>query len=213
MRNSIHTSRRYRILHGHTHQYRVSTAALLGQTEFAGAKNPTEHARRFLERERADGYLDKIQTLVCQVPAPSKPLFHWKPGEPGPNVAAICYQLEKRWKRGLQRTTLYFATRKAKHAFGGYGSPLGRIHQVGHELLLTAIFLKLQRNAPEIAESWVGEDCYKHELRPGEKPGDARLMNDDGMYRIVEVLGNYSPQHVEALLSFFQSESIEYLAY
>jgi len=204
------SGRREEILLVHTRKFSISTAELIGESFFAQAKNPAEQARRSLRRLVTDGFLASQKVLCHPVPDFDAPLVVWAPGDPEPDSYALQYATEQRWSTAPRQTTVFFATKKASRALGGcHLRSLNSLH-ASHDLLTAPVYLHVARTAPREAAHWVSEGIYSKTLREREKPGDARLIESQETYRLIEILGRYNEQHIAALHPYCESISLPY---
>ena len=144
--NSI-VSRRECILREHVLKYAVSTPSLIGTAYFFETKQPEKNAKRFLEKERKAGFLEKQRLLAHPFSTPRAPLFEWQLGTPGPSASSLKHKADKRWDSPLKPVTVYFGTRQAANSFGGHVQALNSLH-LSHDLFCTAVYLETKKNHP-----------------------------------------------------------------
>jgi hypothetical protein len=63
---------------------------------------------------------------------------------------------------------------------------------------------------PEEASDWVSERVYEVELSQDEKPGDARMRSQGKDYRLIEILGRYTLEHIQAIHPYCESRNLPY---
>lgn len=190
---------RKRILFGHLWKYRASTLAQIAAAYFSEHAQPFKSASRLLKQLTEEGLLATQTLFLRETPSIAKPTFSWRPGDQPPRSTQLAYQLEKRFSGESIPATVYYATRHAANRMGGRGGSLKRTHQLTHDLICTDVYLQLETHAPQQAADWINEDLYARFMAPGEKLGDALLVNDDGAYRMVEILGRYNAVQIDRL--------------
>lgn len=206
--NSI-VSRRECILREHVLKYVVSTAWLIGTAYFSETRQPEKNAKRFLEKERKAGFLEKQRLLAHPFSTPRTPLFEWQLGTSGPNASSLKHKADKRWDSPLKPVTVYVGTRQAANSFGGYVQTFNSLH-LSHDLFCTAVYLETKKLNPGKAEDWLFEGAFASSLEDDEKPGDARLFREGSAYKLIEILGRYSLEHIESIHPFCEAKGIEY---
>lgn len=187
------------VLRDHLFKYRVSTMSLIARGYFPHRKRPLEAARRHLQSLISCGLLTKRTIAVRDLPRLEQPTHRWRPGQPIPSVNRLCYRLEKRFAGETRPLVVFHATRQAAIRFGGRGGRLRRTHQGTHDLLCSSVFLTIRQQHPQEASDWVNEDLYGHLQNRGDKLGDAMLIRDGRPYRLIEVLGRYTAEHISDL--------------
>lgn len=149
-------------------------------------------ARRRLRLLREKGLLEEV-TLPAHPMLPlAEPIVRWRVGDEDPPFDQVAYRLQQRWAAQYRPTRIFFATARAARHFGAVNR--GRIlhpDQITHDLHVSALYLKLLKEAPELAAHWVGEDEFAKE-REGEKLPDAVLRDGKGPPAfVVEFGGRY----------------------
>lgn len=122
------------------------------------------------------------------------PLLRYAPEDPAPNLAAVAWQNQKRWKAAKPRRAVCLAaTDKARLELGGSTRP-HRPVELEHDLAVAAVRLHLLRS--HWAGRWRHEDAFLPQH--GERP-DATYTRD-GVPVTVEVLGRgYTREKIERI--------------
>ena len=134
---------------------------LLGQRQAADAfwNGHMANARRRLQQLVREGMLNRSVVNAQPMPDLDQPLIRWRPGLSAPNPDEVSYRLKMRWRyRVLRPTVVYFPTAKIIEQFGGTSRPQIKIHQITHDLGVTAVWLKYAQQDIERTQAWLGED-------------------------------------------------------
>lgn len=157
-------------------------------------------ARRRLSRLVDSGHLKRYRFPVRPLPPLLEPLFVWRPPLPPPDPDALSWKLQSRWTAPPKPTTVYTVTQRAANFFGGRArSHLKRSAQAGHDLGLSAVYLRFREQRPDQAARWIGEDLIAP-YRKRQKLPDAVIAAspEDMPELIVEFGGAYGPDRVRA---------------
>jgi len=139
--------------------------------------------------------------LVARVPVHpllplSEPLIVWSPGDQEPDAGRLSYRLQARWVHPPMPTTLYLASRRAGHLFGGRGGSFEYPLQATHDLHVAALYVRLAATSPEDLPRWRGEETLRIGRKRGKVP-DAVLVDSRGKpERAIEFGGRYGPHRV-----------------
>jgi hypothetical protein len=162
-----------------------------------GITNPKAARRRryFLV---ASGLLRHASVPARPIVRLGGPLFTWAPGERPPDFQALSYAAERRSSAPLEPTRIYYATRKAVRLLGGPASgEMPNAMQVAHDLGVSAIYLGLLTDDPEVAALYRGEDQMADFHEKFRKVPDGFLCDERGRPCVaVEFLGLYPPQRI-----------------
>ena len=106
----------------------------------------------------------RTTVLARTLPVPESPLASWRPGDSAPDVGAVAYRCQDRWRRRPPRPcTVWVATERAARLFGGVRrGELRQPAQATHDLGVAAVWLRLREVSPEWAAAWRGEDLLAH---------------------------------------------------
>lgn len=177
---------------------------------------PTEagrlNARRRLTKLVGDGLVTRLRVQARPLPPLVAPALRWKPGDPTPDIGAVAWCLQSRWKEGPCETAVYVATRRGANQYGGRGrGELRRVFQATHDLGVSAMYLRLHAINHVDADAWIGEDILSP-YRRGEKLPDAVLAESpESRPRLVlEFGGAYDAARVR---SFHESCADDALPY
>jgi hypothetical protein len=149
-------------------------------------------SRAFLQRLAGRGLITLRRAMVHPEIPLDKPAFVWRPGDAAPNFDRIAWGLRSRWKLRPLDTVVAVATYKARHCFGGVigGRPIRRT-EICHDLHVTALYLKLCRESPELARLWIHEDelscnCHHRTQVPDAIIGE-RAIDFGGRYQAAKL--------------------------
>lgn len=174
---------------------RVLTLAQIACSWWRDARQPGVLARKRL-RHLTEARLIREEVLPAHPMLPlTEPMLSWRPEDADPDFGAVAYRLQRRWSGEYAPTRVYLADRLAGLRFGS--AARGRIQhpdQTTHDLHVSALYLKLLSERPELAASWVGEDEFAKE-REGEKLPDAVLKDETGeVFFVIEFGGRYDAE-------------------
>ncbi len=181
-------------------------SALALQIRLASQRQVSDHwfdgddsnARRRLSHLDRLGLVEKVVVRARTLPAIKHPLIKWQPGDKSPNCGKVAYACRSRWRlRHVRTCTAYIATEKAAQLFGGRRrSGIAKELQVTHDLGVTAIWLCLDRAAPDWADAWRGEDVMAV-TRYRQKLPDGFIVDTSGTpLCAMEFGGSYDEQRV-----------------
>ena len=191
-------SRNDEVLLALTHKVRFFSLHQIARTWWAGREDST---RRAMKRLEGLGLVARRELPAHPELCLSAPIFAWVPGGADPELGAVSYALQARWKKPVQTTCLYHATRKSARRLGGVGGPIKMPLHATHDLHVGTVYLHYLRHHPADAGAWRSEDLLPS--RRGEKVPDAALLDSDGrLLRIIEFGGSYGPPRVEKLHSY-----------
>ncbi len=195
----------FEILDALTGHARLITDDQAGHTWYASTEQPRKFALQEFRRLERKG-LVAVQTLSARREiALAGPLVRWTPGQgqPEPHWGKITYAIQKRWKCvPVRAVNIATATSKAQELTGGLLKPRKAIRpaEVTHDIHVTAIWLTLRREAPELAERFVPEDALP---RGDWQQPDAILRTDTGDVAI-EFGGVYSSSRLQSFHKHFR---------
>lgn len=175
-------------------------------------KGSLPNARRRMKWLRANGLVERVVLIARLITALSGPLATWEPGQPPPNFGAIAHQAQVRWRRTPARSCVtWVATEKAAHLFGGVRrGELKNPLQASHDIGVAAVWLRMKQVDPRWARSWQSEDMLAH-TRRGQKIPDAFIVDDERrVVWVVEFIGEYDRQRVQAFHEDCESRGIPY---
>lgn len=170
------------------------------------------NARRRLKRLAAEELLTNTTVLARTLPELESPLASWRPGDSAPDIGAVAYRCQDRWrKRPPRPCTAWIASERAARLFGGVRrGELRQPTQATHDLGVAAVWLRLRELSPEWAAAWRGEDLLAH-TRRGEKIPDAFLVDaQEQVLWVIEFGGGYDAARVQA---FHQDCAMRGLSY
>lgn len=132
-------------------------------------------ARKRLAQLDEAGLVRRLRVPVRPLPPLDAPALAWQAGDPPPDLGAVAWKLQSRWKEGPLATTVFVATQRGANQYGGrLRGRLRREFQATHDLGVAAVYLRMRAAKPEAAEAWIGEDILSPHRR-GEKVPDAVL--------------------------------------
>ena len=129
---------------------------------------------------------------------------------PAPDADQVSYQLQARWVVPPVPTTVYLASRRAAHLFGGSGGHFAYPLQATHDLHVTALYVRLAATAPDDLARWRGEETLRTGRKRGKVP-DAVLVAGRGQpERAIEFGGRYGPHRVRAFHRVCENRRLAY---
>ena len=132
------------------------------RTWFGHLKHSRMAATNRLRALRRNDLVTVMQTTM-HPEIPIKPLFTWTPGAPAPNAGRLSWKLRSRWNLSPNRTTIILPTKKAASLVGGFAVQPPRSRALLHDIHVTAIYLKIAKTRPSIADHWVHESALFHQ--------------------------------------------------
>ncbi len=157
------------------------------------------NARRRMSHLQGIGLVKKVRVRARTLPPIERAIIKWQPSDPSsPNCAKAAYACRSRWrKRHVRTCTTYIATEKAAQLLGGrHRGKIAKELQVTHDLGVTAIWLYLDRTAPNWADAWRGEDVMAA-TRYRQKLPDGFIVDTSGTpLCAMEFGGSYDAQRV-----------------
>ena len=196
LRFMLRTGRDSGILNALAFKVRMLSLEQIGRGWWGESSDPRRFARRRLGPLVGAGLLDEREVLAHPLLELEAPQFTWSPGGPGPDCEAVSYRLKSRWTEKPRRTPVFIATKRTLAELGGAGGKLPTLGQETHDLHMGSIYLRLLREDPGAAETWVGEDVFAPR-RLGQKLPDAVLLGPGGEVTLaIEFAGSYSAARV-----------------
>lgn len=204
------------ILYLLTWQLRVVTATQLRRILVARF-NSSASATRTVRPLIGAGLIMSARTVATFVES-AGPLCVWNPGRRTPNVAALAWQLEKRWAQARARTvTICWATQRAARLMGGLSPFRSHASQLEHDLGTAGILTALYETAPNSAANWVSEDILHRDFADDQpafkKLPDGVLVNDGLITQVLEFGGQYSQKRLRRFHRHFARHRIPYAIY
>lgn len=182
----------------------------------AGWWEPTEagrmNARRRLAQLASEGLMTRLRVQARPLPPLLAPVLTWQPGHSTPDLGAVAWCLQSRWKDGPRETPVYIATRRGANQYGGRGrGELRRVFQATHDLGVSAMYLKLHASNRKDADDWIGEDILSPHRR-GQKLPDAILAESpESRPRLVlEFGGAYDTARVSSFHESCVEDAVPY---
>jgi hypothetical protein len=167
---------------------RLLTLDQVARTWYADARHPRRTAREALRRAESQGLVTVNTVMAHPEVVLSAPLYRWSAEAltTPPHFGRLAWQARKRFGQPPVRTIYVTATAKAKVLLGEVAHKRGiRSTELTHDIHVAQIYLKLCREAPELAASWVGEDQLAHadrDTRPDAVAGNLAI-DFVGQYR------------------------------
>lgn len=178
---------------------RLMTADQVAQAWWRPSTASSVLAMRRLRALKAQRLVDTVTVPAHPMIDLAAPILTWQPGQPDPDYYAISYRLTSRWPGQYVPTSIYFATDRAVRMFGiSAAQPIRHPDQATHDLHLSAVYIKLLHEQPELAFAWIGEDEFAAE-REGQKLPDAVTKDAAGnVTLVIEFGGKYDPVRFKA---------------
>jgi len=187
------TARDEQLLQALTLRVRLVTAELAARYW----ETSPQYARRRLRRLQAAGLLQAASVLAHPLLALREALYTWDPETPDPQFESLRYRLQSRWTEPPTSTTVFLATKKAVHIFGGLGGVFSQPLQATHDIHVSALFVRFASTA-DGSLSWQSEDALRQQTKRGKTP-DAILVDcQQRPVRAIEFGGSYGRQRLRA---------------
>ncbi|QDV73654.1 hypothetical protein [Botrimarina mediterranea] len=182
---------------------RVLTVRQIAKAFFGTRRDPLDCARRGV-RTLVRHKLAVADSLSLGVVAVEGPLCRYRPGDMKPNLAAVSWRNQQRWRAALARQAVCVrATENGLATFGGACRP-PRPRELEHDASVGAVYLRLL--AEGRADAWRHEDAFPPQA--GERP-DATYERE-GETVTVEVLGRgYTRQKIESVWRAYREGPLE----
>lgn len=176
---------------------RLATLTQLADAWWSDSPTGRKNAAKRLARLVQSGWLSCRTVLAHPLLPLAAPEHVWEPGHSPPNVGALAWRLQSRWKCPAGRVRVYCATPQAARRFGGCRRhSIKNLCQVTHDLHVAGIYFRYVRMLPALAPLWVGEDILAPTRRHQKLP-DAVLRNASGdILRVIEFGGRYPAKRV-----------------
>lgn len=148
----------------------------------------------------------------------SGPVAEWNIGDIDPDVGAIAYRLQSRWKEHPKLTLCASASAKSSQQFGGHGGRMPRTVERTHDIHMAAVFLHYRRCHPELVFGWTFEEKTRKERiretgrnrpEPGEKLPDVIIQTTTGR-KVVEFGGAYGKDKVTSFHNYCKAKGLPY---
>ncbi len=187
------TDRDERLLLALTLRIRLITAGLAARYW----ETSPQYARRRLRRLQQADLIQVFSVLAHPLLSLEDPVFVWNPEVADPHFGKLRYQLQSRWTKAATSTTVFLATKKAVHIFGGHGGVFSQPFQATHDIHVTALYVR-HVLADDGSLSWQSEDALRRQTKHGKTP-DAILLNHlQQPVRAIEFGGSYGQERVRA---------------
>lgn len=178
---------------------RVITDRQTAAKFYPGTARPIRVARTAFDRLKRRGLVETLTAMVHPEPMLEGPVLDWRPGDPLPNFDRIAWKLQSRWTEPLVRTTVAWATTKAKQAQGALSRGRGpRAKEITHDIGVSQVYFHLCRHHPELAEHWIGEDELRAQGRTDDIP-DAIIALPEGQHISIDFGGAYSARKLRTI--------------
>jgi hypothetical protein len=175
------TDRDREILDTLTHRVRCLTPGQIARTWYPEVVDAEKAARRRLKLLEAEGLVDVFHALAHPEVPLEAPLLAWTPGDPEPDFDALAWRLRRRFNQPPVMTCLAVAGKRAANWLGGCLVRRPRRSEVGHDIGLGGVFLKLLRDDPRRATRWQSEGAILDQRRAkGGAVPDAVIVERSG---------------------------------
>lgn len=150
---------------------------------------------RLLKRLHTLGMVSVRTVIVPPDLSIIAPLFRWQPGAAPPKFDRLAWQLAARWRGKPHKAFIASATAETCYSVGSsFAGRVPRRTEVSHDLHVTAIYLKLAREAPDLARKWIHEDALRATREAGQLIPDA-MIGDTA----IEFGGRYRADKLRAI--------------
>jgi len=193
------TERDKNIVRALVKKVRMMTAGQIAQAWWPQAEASAVLAARRLRLLKTHRLINRVTLPAHPMLDLAAPVITWRPGQPDPDYYAVSYQLTSRWPSEYVPTDIYVAADSGARMFGlSAAQPVRHPDQATHDLHLSAVYLTMLRERPEVAQAWIGEEEFAPE-RERQKLPDAVVKDAAGNVRmVIEFGGKYDPVHFRA---------------
>lgn len=196
------------IVHFLSWDVRLLSESQIGHGWKLSADAAASRARRLVNNEML-----QTATVRIRVLQPATPIVSWLLGDADPNAEKLAWRLKSRWANCLPTTErIYWATSRAKRAFGGVTSGLRQPLQIEHDLVTTHVALTMKPALSSNAH-WMGEDAYRCEScgkRIRAIP-DAFIVDEQRCpTKAIEIGGRYATKRLKKLHQSFKTFQLAY---
>ena len=187
---------------------RVATTTQLAEGFWGDDVEDASLARAVLDALIHRGLLERRRILAHPLLPLKAPIVDWAVGSPAPDFQSVSEQLTGRWTEPHIGYEAHAASRRAMNLLGGTGGRWPSLGHETHDLHLTELCFRLQRENPGLV--WLGEaDLQSTRIR--QKLPDAMLWKrGQGPVRIIEFGGSYCRDRVEKVHSDSVARGIPY---
>lgn len=194
------------LLQALTHSVRLLTVSQIAWLQ-NGPNSSESAASARVRRLQASGVVN-CRTAMIQLVRPEAPLLNWTPERVEPDLSAVAYRNQLRWRSPAVRTAFVTATRLAGDLTGG---PLParrdlRPSDLSHDAALAWVFLLHYRGRNSV--EWLHEDALagQHESYGGKRP-DAVVHSSAGPTAIELTGRRYSARRLAAIHRAYRHSS------
>ena len=143
------TDKHCEILEPLTSKVRVLTHSQIARTFFARIKSKNKALHTLVTELEEAGFLKSYTSMVHPEIELKAPLCSYTPGDPDPDLGPVARETRGRWKRAPVATDIVYASRRAKHVFGGYlGGKKPRPSETRHDIHVAQVYLVPVDNTP-----------------------------------------------------------------
>jgi hypothetical protein len=182
---------------------KVLTVEQIARTWWSDETAPVTRCRKHLRRLAGRGLVEVFPMMAHPEVDLTEPLAVWQPGLDSPDPGSASYQAKQRWKDASHQTDLVIVTEQGASPHGGAAGRCPRVSEATHDVHLAAVYLRMRRELPTRARSWLSETAIAAGAlgeRPpgsGEKQPDA-LVRDGRGRTAIEFVGDYTPAKLTA---------------
>jgi hypothetical protein len=125
-------------------------------------------------------------------------------------MGKVSYQLRTRWQQSPIMETCFTASAVAGRRIGGFGGRIPREKEQTHDIHLSAIFLRLHREHPEVAKLWRSEASILRDRGSSREKLPDAILEIPGQLKIVEFGGAYSKAKLDRFHKYWAAREIPY---
>lgn len=182
---------------------KVLTVGQIARTWWSDERAAVTQCRKHLRQLAGRGLVEVFTMMAHPETDLAEPLAAWQPGLDSPDFGSVSYRAKRRWKDASRRTDLVIVTEQGASPHGGPAGRRLRVSEATHDVHLAAVYLRMRRELPTRARSWLSEAALAAGAlgeRPpasGEKQPDA-MVRDGRSRTAIEFVGDYSPAKLTA---------------
>jgi hypothetical protein len=136
------------------------------------------------------------------------PILSWEPGFPMPDLGALSYQLQSRWKQHPVSTVCVSATKKAANRFAGHGGRFPRPVERTHDIHLARVYLAYRSLGP--VAGWTFEESLRERQQKNLDVLPDVLFENGGRTKVIEFGGAYPKPKLEKFHAYCKGKKLPY---
>lgn len=136
---------------------KVLTVGQTARTWWSNERAAVTLCRKHLRQLAGRGLVEVFTMMAHPETDLPEPLAVWQPGLDSPDFGSVSYRAKRRWKDASRRTDLVIVTERGASPHGGAAGRRLRVSEATHDVHLAAVYLRMRRELPTRARSWLSE--------------------------------------------------------